>query len=103
MLCSKMLKTNLPKRRNDVEPHAAFIGMVGAWPRMRTNHFLEQERQQWLQERYRFEVAVRVNKRIGAKPEELAPLVSQLERCEKALDAFAEEIRALEGAQAAAP
>jgi len=56
---------------------------------------LEQEQQMWHNSRYVFEVRARVNKRIG-NVEKVVACEKELENCEKALDALAEEVKALQ-------
>jgi len=48
---------------------------------------VQQEIQMWQNSRYQLEVRARVTKRIGG---DAAPIVAELEKCEKALDALAE-------------
>jgi hypothetical protein len=48
---------------------------------------LTQEIQMWLNSRYLFEIRIRVTRRIGG---DATPIVAELEKCEKALDALSE-------------
>jgi hypothetical protein len=56
---------------------------------------LRQERQMWLNTRYLAEVRLRVQRRIESGPEAEAAQIKELERCERAIDALDEELRAI--------
>jgi hypothetical protein len=56
---------------------------------------LEQEIGLWRNTKYITSVRYRVQKGIGTPAEELAPLVRDLEKCEKMLDALNGELAAL--------
>lgn len=55
---------------------------------------IEQDMQMWRNTRYQCEIRMRVQRRIGNTEGE-ATMITELERCEKALDAMAEELAAL--------
>lgn len=55
---------------------------------------INQEMQMWRNTRYQCEVRLRVQKRIGNTEGE-AVLITELERCEKALDTLTEELSTL--------
>ena len=57
---------------------------------------LEQEIALWKNTRYQWEVRHRVLTRIGASKDELSEVMSQLERCEKALDLLNEELTGID-------
>lgn len=53
------------------------------------------ELEQWQVARYQLEVRYRVNKRIGSEAEALKRIETELERCEKAIDALGDELDGL--------
>lgn len=60
---------------------------------------LDQERTLWIGSRYQCQVRLRVQKAIGGEAEIQAALIKDLERCERALDALAEEVARLPPAE----
>ncbi len=53
---------------------------------------LAEELARWRNTRYLFEVRYKVGQRIGDGPELLAGYRAELERCERAIDALADEL-----------
>lgn len=69
-------------------------------PELRTQRKLMQEEiAAWVNTRYQCQVRLRVQKAIGGEKEIQAALIKDLERCERALDALAEEVARLPPAE----
>lgn len=58
---------------------------------------LEQEIAMWINTRYQSRVRLRVQTAIGGEAETRAALIADLEKCERALDALAQDLAALPG------
>lgn len=57
---------------------------------------VKQEMEQWEVTRYQLEVRHRVNKRIGSSADVMKSIETDLERCEKAIDALSDEMKLLD-------
>lgn len=58
---------------------------------------VQQEIDMWVRTRYMARVRLRVQTAIGGEAETRAALIADLEKCEKALDALAQDLAALPG------